>query len=89
MSELDSLLSLASGSEEIQARVNALFHHMLDEAERLILTGSTATKIKLISTAVPAMMSYMKQEDATQMIVLREVLTSLNEQIRGSLFSPQ
>lgn len=85
MTDLSAIISATAPDQEIQDRVNLLFHRILDEAEALIVRGSTATKIRMISTALPAMMSFMKQEDGAAMAEIRGMLMEMHAEQRQAL----
>lgn len=86
MTDFSALIAATTPDQEIQDRVNLLFHRILDEAEALIVRGSTATKIRMISTALPAMMSFMKQEDGAAMAEIRGMLMEMHAEQRQALF---
>jgi len=86
VTDISALIAATAPDQEIQDRVNLLFHRILDEAEALIVRGSTATKIRMIPTALPAMMSFMKQEDGAAMAEIRGMLMEMHAEQRQALF---
>jgi hypothetical protein len=70
--------------DQLRARAVRLVDMMLDEAEKMLRTGTPAVKMNLMRTALPAAMKALGQEDRTdENAQLREDVRELAAEFRA------
>lgn len=76
-------------SVDVHARTAALFHQLLDEAEHILRAGTTANKIALMKSVIPALMRELQSQNeaaaaSDQKAALDKLFSDARSQISGS-----
>lgn len=76
----------ANPADDVHARTALLFHKLLDEAEHILLAGTTANKIALMKSVIPALMRELQsQNEAAMAADQKAALDRLFEEARGKI----
>jgi hypothetical protein len=84
MSDLD-LAALATKDEALTEAVTSLMWRMVDEANDILDRGSPRDRVRLLSANLPALTRSLKTDEASQMADVRNAITALMIDVRGSL----
>lgn len=77
-----------SADEELAGRMEALVQRMIDEAFHTLTQGTPARKDKMLATILPAILRSASQDESTQIVVLREEMNAIQQEVRKQLLPP-
>ena len=73
-------------ADDVRERTAGLFMNLLDEAEHILKAGTTANKISLMKSVIPALMRELQsQNEVAAATAQKEALERLFEETRSQL----